>query len=127
MIGVLLRRVGAVSHRHAVGAREVPEVVVKPVILFDHDDHVLDRRRRRQLDARSLLVGPLELHGPGAHLLGLPCADVADFPFASSYQPWPGTGSVTASQSSCELVDVSASSTGRPPAQPAHPGYGITA
>ena len=32
-------------------------------------------------------------------------------PLTSSYQPWPGTGSVTASQSSCELTDVRASKT----------------
>ena len=31
-------------------------------------------------------------------------------PFASSYQPWPGIGSVIASQSSWELVEVKASS-----------------
>src|ERR1700730_6101736 len=48
-------------------------------------------------------------------------------PFASSYQPCPGIGSVMASQSSCELVDVKASSTDRPPRQPEQPGYGITA
>jgi hypothetical protein len=43
-------------------------------------------------------------------------------PFRSSYQPWPGIGSVMASHSSCELVEVSASVTDRPPVQPAQAG-----
>jgi hypothetical protein len=48
-------------------------------------------------------------------------------PCTSSYQPAPGIGSVIASQSSCELVDVRASKTESPPVQPLQPGYGITA
>src|SRR6202030_2702479 len=48
-------------------------------------------------------------------------------PLESSYQPWPGIGSVMASHNSCELVDVSASNGCKPPVQPAHPGYGMTA
>src|SRR6202022_617769 len=48
-------------------------------------------------------------------------------PLVSSYQPEPGTGSVIASHSSCELVPVSASKACIPPRQPLHVGYGITA
>ena len=42
-------------------------------------------------------------------------------PLASSYQPWPGMGSVMASQSSCELVEVRASKIASPPVQLAQP------
>src|ERR1700680_2021544 len=48
-------------------------------------------------------------------------------PLESSYQPCPGMGSVMASHNSCELVEVSASNGCKPPVQPAHPGYGMTA
>jgi hypothetical protein len=44
VVGILLGRVGAVGHGHAVGAWEGPEVVVEPMVLLDQDDHVLDRR-----------------------------------------------------------------------------------
>src|ERR1035437_7684199 len=45
----------------------------------------------------------------------------------SSYQPRPGTASVIASHSSCELVDVKASRGLGPPVPPPQPGYGMTA
>ena len=48
-------------------------------------------------------------------------------PLTWSYHPDPGTGSVTASQDSWELVAVRASNAAIPPRQPAHVGYGITA
>lgn len=43
-------------------------------------------------------------------------------PFVSSYQPVPGMGSVIASHSSWELVDVRASSVDKFPTHPLHPG-----
>src|SRR5713101_1221160 len=42
MIRVFRRRVRAVGHRHSIGAGELPEVVVEPVVLFEDDDDVLD-------------------------------------------------------------------------------------
>ncbi len=48
-------------------------------------------------------------------------------PLTWSYHSDPGTGSVTASQDSWELVAVRASNAAIPPRQPAHVGYGITA
>src|SRR5216684_8298751 len=42
-------------------------------------------------------------------------------PLWSSYQPRPGTASVIASHSSCELVEVRASKACRDPRQPAQP------
>src|SRR5260370_15831402 len=79
MIRVFRRRVRAVGHRHSIGAGELPEVVVEPVVLFEHDDDVLDWRGYRHSDAGALLVRPFHLNCPGTHLLGLPGTDVADF------------------------------------------------
>lgn len=75
-----------------------------------------------RLDAGLGGIRPLELHSVLTEDFGLPGADVGNFSVCVVVPALPGDWIVTASQSSCEEVEVSASKVVKPPWQPVQPG-----